>query len=118
MFAQAKLRPETFGRLEAHQPHRQDAAATALSSLRATPETDNCGSALWLASFAKALSALPLVYYSFASPAKNIRSAKCRTSSAKSPIQQKSGRMRRRKILTNLRLLPVRPKLFLTKLVR
>src|SRR5262249_4005347 len=95
------------------------ATTTALSSLRATLETDNCGGALWLASSARASSALRLASYSFAHPAKNIRSASCRTSSGNSPIQRKkSGRARPKKILTNLQPPPVRPKLFPTKLVR
>ena len=92
------------------------ATTSALSSLRATPETDNCGGALWLASSARASSLLRSACYSFAYPAKNIRSARCRTSSGNRPIQQKSGRRRQKKILANLRLRPVRPKVFRTKL--
>src|SRR2546429_458379 len=92
------------------------ATTSALSSLRATPETDNCGGALWLASSARASSLLRSACYSFAYPAKNIRSARCRTSSGNRPIQQKSGRTRQKKILANLRLRPVRPKVFRTKL--
>src|SRR5206468_12667114 len=41
---------------------------SALSSLRATPETDNCGSDLWLASFARASSLLRSACFCFAYP--------------------------------------------------
>src|SRR6266487_5804075 len=94
-----------------------NAATTALSSLRATPETDNCGSALWLAFSASASSLLRLACFSFAYRPKNIRSARCRRSSANKVIRQQEIGPKKAKRKSR-KLHRLRQKLAGTKLVR
>jgi hypothetical protein len=112
-----KQLPRTFGRLEARRPHRQDACATDALALHAPPETDNCASALWLLSFARASSLFRFASSCFLHLAKSIHSARCRKSSGSNPIRQRSGRMPRSNTLRDLRLQGRRQKLH-TKLVR
>src|SRR5207302_4142969 len=89
---------------------------TALSSLHARPEADNCASALWLFSSAKASLLFRSARYYFAYHARSIRLASCPKCSVNSPIQQRSGRTLQRKILTNLRRPPHQPNFLRTKL--
>src|SRR5438034_9796911 len=94
-----------------------NAATTALSSLRASPETDNCGSALWLVSSAMGSSLLRSPRFSFPPPAKNIRSARCPTSSGNKVIRQQEIGPKKAK-RTSRKLHRLRQKLPGTKLVR
>src|SRR5436309_15378742 len=89
----------------------------ALSFLHTAPETDNCASAVWVFSSAKASFLFCSACCCFAYPAKSIHSVRCRKYSGNSPIQQKSGRTRQNNILRDIRL-QARPLRFHTKLVR
>src|SRR5262249_41465847 len=86
-------------------------------TLRAIPEADNCASALWLLSSAAALLLLRSACCCFAFLAKNIRSARCRTSSANKAIRRRGSGPKRAKRKSR-KLHRLRLKLRPTKLVR
>ena len=98
------------------QRARRSRPSTALSSLRMAAETDNCGSALWLPSFARASSLFRSASFCFLRLAKSILLDRCLKFSENNPIQQRPGRIQEN-ILRDIRLQERRPK-FRTKLVR
>src|SRR5438046_10447421 len=80
----------------------QHPTTPALSFLHPAPETDNCASAVWVFSSAKASLLFCSACWSFAYPAKSIRSVRCRKYSGNSPIQQReSGPKKAKRSLKN-----------------
>src|SRR5438046_4837359 len=89
----------------------------ALSFLHPAPETDNCASAVWVFSSAKASFLFCSACCCFAYPAKSIRSVRCRKYSGNSPIQQReSGPTKAKSSLKNRHPRRARPKLFRTEI--
>src|SRR4029077_8477134 len=105
---QPKQLPQTFGRLDAGPQARWLFYQRALA-LHARRETDNCASALWLLSFARASSLFRSASFCSLHLAKSILLDRCRKFRGNNPIQQMSGRIRQN-ILRDLLLQERRPK--------
>ena len=80
--------------------------------LHARRETDNCASALWLLSFARASSLFSWRWPCFLHRAKSILLDSCRKFRRNRSIRQRSGRIRKSSILRSIRLQERRLKLY------